>query len=298
MVVHCYEPRALSESITLLKEKSRYNVYEVLLDAGDDNGEAQIELELYTPNEPGAAPLVLMLTILNGQTDLMRPFATHFVKHGYAVVIVGTVQRRTLLQDIENPEPAIRTSVERHRRIIDWAETRPDIDTTRLGVFGASLGGFNALLLAALDGRVDVVSPALTGGSLASVLVSSDERRIFAAMEEAKEVLSKDRAQLLQHLEDRIETDPLAVAPHMNANRVFMMMASRDTSVPYESQVRLWEAMGQPKAIIFPTGHVTTAAYLFYMRKRIRQFFDEVLADPGQGGTAILPDGVCEASET
>jgi hypothetical protein len=266
-----------------------------LLDAGDDNGEAQIELELYSPKETDSAPLVMILTILNGQTDLMRPFATHFVKHGYAVVIVGTVQRRTLLQDIENPEPAIRMSVERHRRIIDWAETRPDLDATRLGVFGASLGGFNALLLAGFDGRVDVVSPALTGGSLASVLIDSDERRIAAAMEEAQEALSMDRAQLLQHLEDRIETDPLAVAPHMNASRVFMMMASRDTSVPYESQVRLWEAMGQPQAITFPTGHVTTAAYLFYMRKRIRQFFDEVLAEPDGGGTAILPEDACGA---
>ena len=294
----CYQAHPVAESVALIKEKRRYRVFDVLLDAAPGDEDPLIELEFYAPrqDEPAPAPLVLMLPVLNGTKHLMRPFATHFVKGGYAVAIVDTVQRRTLLQDMAHPEQAIRQSVQRHRRVIDWAASRPDLDISRLGVFGASLGGFNALFLAAIDNRVRVVSPALIGGGLPSVLTTSNERRIKAAVDGAKLEMSMDDDQLMQHLTDNIQTDTLALAPHIDASRVLMVMAKRDEAVAYESLVRLREAMGGPDAYVFPTGHSSTAAYIFYLRSRIRDFFDRKLAEPGTTGTATGSDELCSSA--
>lgn len=292
----CYQASPIGETVVLIKEKRRYRVFDVLLDAASGDEDPLIELEFYAPRQDEPAPLVLMLPILNGTKHLMRPFATHFAKGGYAVAIVDTVQRRTLLQDMAHPEQAIRQSVQRHRRVIDWAATRPDLDISKLGVFGASLGGFNALFLAAIDNRVRVVSPALIGGGLPYVLMTSKERRIMAAVDGAKLEMSMDDDQLMLHLTDNIQTDTLAIAPHIDASRVLMVMAKRDEAVVYESQVNLREAMGGPDAYVFPTGHSSTAAYIFYLRSRIRDFFDDKLAEPGTTGTATGSDELCSST--
>ena len=256
------------------------------LDGFDDDSPITFEYYEQISNTP--APVAMVLPILNGQKHLVRPFATHFAKNGYGVVFVDTVQRRTLLEDLVNPEPAIRQTSQRHRRVIDWIESRPELDASRLGVFGPSLGGFNALFLAAMDERVSVVSLALVGGSLPQVLVTSEERRIKEAVAGAKTELSMGDERLTEYLTDNIETDTLSIAPHINADRVLMVLAKYDKAVPYDSQLNLREAMGQPEAITLPTGHSTAAAYLFYLRSRVLKFFDRKLAEPSEYGTAVV----------
>lgn len=291
----CYEPAPILDEQTLIKENRTYRLFEASINSGLDTfgDDSRITFEFYEPTSDSSSPVVLLLPILNGQKHLMRPFASKFVKNGYAVVIVDTLQGSTLLEDLADPEAALRLTIQRHRRVIDWVETRPDLDVSRLGVFGASLGGFNALFLAAMDRRVSVVSPALVGGSLPYVLVTSNERRIVEATEKVKTSLSMDDEQLLAYLTERIQTDTLSIGPHVNADRVLMVLTKYDKTVPYDSQLRLREAMGQPEAITLPAGHITAAAYLFYLRSRILKFFDRKLAEVNGQGTAVLPDDHC-----
>ena len=46
-------------------------------------------------------------------------------------------------------------------RVLDYLSSRPDVDASRIGVTGISLGGMHAWLLAAADDRVTVAAPAL-----------------------------------------------------------------------------------------------------------------------------------------
>jgi dienelactone hydrolase len=291
----CYTPDPVENELVLVKEKKPYRVFEGSINAGLDRAEddSRITFEFYEPSGDSPSPVVLLLPILNGQKHLMRPFATKFAKNGYAAVIIDTVQRRTLLDDLGNPERAIRLSIQRHRRVIDWVETRPDLDASRIAVFGASLGGFNALYLAALDSRVSVASTALVGGGLPYVLVNSDERRIVEATEAAKSRLSMDDDKFMDFLAAKIETDTLTLAPHVNADRVLMVLTKFDTTVPYDSQLRLRNAMGNPEAIILPTSHNMAAAYLFYLRSQVLKFFDRKLSEESDHGTAMIPDDLC-----
>ena len=293
---YCYDAPPIVDNLKLAKEKKSYRVFDVTLNTGVEGSddESAITFEFYEKGKDEPSPVVLLLPILNGQKDLMRPFAKHFARNGYAAVIVDTVQRKTLLEDLANPERAIRQTVQRHRRVIDWVESRPDLDASRLVVFGASLGGFNALFLAALDGRVSAVAPALVGGSLSDVLVTSSERRIKEAVDKAKAELSFDDKQLREHLNENIETDTLKVALHVHADRVLMVLARFDKAVPYDRQVELHEAMGLPEAITLPTGHVSAALYLFYLRSKLLRFFDRKLAETSEHGTSVIPSNYCE----
>ncbi len=292
----CYQRMPIVDEIVHVRDANSYRVFEVSMQAGlpGDDDDTPITFEFYEQVADGSAPVVLLLPILNGQKHLMRPFATYFAMHGYAVVIVDTVQRKTLLEDMIDPEPAIRRTIQRHRRVIDWIESRPDLDHSRIGVFGASLGGFNALFLAAFDDRVGAVVPALAGGELAEVLVASEERRIREAVEGVKLELDLDDAQLLGYLREKIKTDTLVVAEHVHADRALMVMAEHDDAVPYERQVALRRAMGEPEAIMLPTGHVGAAAYLLYLRSKALEFFDRKFAEPAGHGTATMQASLCD----
>ena len=99
--------------------------------------------------------------------------------------------------------------------------------------------------------------------------------------------------ELEAYLKANIETDLIDLAPHINADRILMVLARYDKAVPYGKQLEIREAMGFPEAITLPTGHYTAAAYLFYLRKRAREFFDRKLAEPQALGTANLPKDPC-----
>ena len=292
----CYTPSPLVETLSLVKEKKAYRGYEAEIHAnleGFDEA-SPITFEYYEQTTEAPSAVAILMPILNGQKHVMRPFAKHFARKGYAVVIIDNVQRQTLLGDLKNPDPAIRQVVEQHRRVIDWVESRPELDMSRLSLFGASLGGFNALYLAAIDERVKVAAIALVGGSLPHVLVNSDERRIEEAVDAVKLDLGLDDVQFAEYLDAKIETDTLLVARHVNADRMQMILAKYDKAVPYENQRQLYTAMGQPDAITLPTGHVTAAAYIFYLRSSVLKFFDRELAADATSGTAITDSADCQ----
>ncbi len=45
------------------------------------------------------------------------------------------------------------------QRLLDYLETRPDVDAARIGVTGVSLGGMHSWLLAAVDHRAAAAAP-------------------------------------------------------------------------------------------------------------------------------------------
>lgn len=294
----CYDAAPVDADVSPRKEKRKFTVYDATIESGlpEFEDDSPITAEYYEPRGDGPWPVAIVLPILNGGKELVRPFATHFVKHGYAAIIVDTVQRKTLLEDLGHPELAIRQTVLRHRRVIDWAATRPELDTSQVVVFGASLGGFNAFLLAALDERVRAVAPALAAADLPYVLMNSNEDRIASAIAGAMESMAFDETEMFDYLEREIETDTSVLARHVDPARVLMVIAKYDKSVPRDKQLELRELMGQPAAIILPTGHVQSAAYILQLRKKVRLFFDAVLERNDAGTVALLPEARCRAS--
>ncbi len=280
-----YGAGEIHAELSPVRENSTYRLFEGEFDAGiaGSDDDTPITFEYYEQLGKDKAPVVIVLPILNGQKHVVRPFATYFADNGYHAVIVDTVQRKTLLDDMLQPEEAIRRTTIRHRRVLDWIDTMPNIDGDRIAVFGASLGGFNALFVSAADDRVGASALALVAGDLPFVLTYSSERRIIEAADGAMETLQTDREGLRRYLEAHIDSDPLSLARHIDPERVLLVLAKFDDSVHYEKQLELQHAMGNPESITLPTGHVTTAAYLFYLRSRVLEFFDRQFGGRTQG---------------
>ncbi len=78
---------------------------------------------------------------------------------------------------------------------------------------------------------------------------------------------------LALHLEQSIVTDPLELAPYIDAEKILMVLTRNDTIVPFEKQQELRTMMGDPEAVYLPTGHWMSAVYLPVMRRTSYQFF-------------------------
>lgn len=102
-------------------------------------------------------PVVVLCHGLGGIKDLILPqLATPLVEAGFAVLrfdyrgFGGSEGKRWRLIPMEQ--------VADIRAAITFLETVPEIDSTRVGVYGTSFGGGNAVVAAALDDRVSCVA--------------------------------------------------------------------------------------------------------------------------------------------
>ena len=169
------------------------------------------------------------------------------------------------------------------RRVLSWVRAQ---QPAGVGVYGVSLGGYTAALLAALDGGLDL--------ALAGIPVTN-----FPALFEAQSppvILRRSvEAGILGGVADDVHrvVSPLAMAPlvPLENRAIFAGLADR-MSHPRQAH-DLWTHWGEPQIRWYPGNHV---GYLW--SGRVKAFVDSVLcdrglttgtdADPAQADAAML----------
>lgn len=149
---------------------------------------------LFLPEGPGPHPAVTMCAGFGGTIHHgLEPFAVAFAEAGFA----------TLLHDhrgFGSSEGQPRQDVDPWRQIADWRraisylEGRPEVDATRIGLWGTSYSGGHALMLGASDRRLKAIVaqvPTISGYEQGLRRIPADQ---FAAVDEA--LAQDDRNQL------------------------------------------------------------------------------------------------------
>jgi len=141
---------------------------------------------LFQPNTPGPHPVMLvehewLPVTLTNEFVLCATLARAGVA-AFLVVQPYSYIRRVMprVEDVEllsgNPHQsveAVRQAVLDNRRALDWLQSRPDIDPTRMGVAGISLGGILAPLIAGVDHRARVLVTIVGGGDVSDLVYDS-----------------------------------------------------------------------------------------------------------------------------
>lgn len=265
--------RVLVQREREVRDAPRFDLRRVTVPSNVQAG-ASIEFDYYDVDSAERTPVIVLLPIFNGQLAITRYFARYFANQGWAAIVV--VRERDALEGIFDPEEAIRANLMEYRRVLDWVEQQPEIDPGRIGLFGVSFGAMDAVMLTALDDRVDALVVAMAGGDLASLMMSTNYRRIVRRVDGMLEDSGMSRKGFQEALARRITTDPLALAPYVDADRVLMIMTRTDAIVPLATQEALRAKMGAPETLYLPTGHrpsvvffpkVRSAAFEFYSRQ-------------------------------
>jgi dienelactone hydrolase len=226
-------------------------------------------------------PGVVVLHILGADFALSRYIAARLADRGVAALFVKLPyygerrpkgeDKRFLSADIDRSMFAMRQGVCDVRRAAAWLGSRPEVDPSRLGVTGVSLGGIVASVAASVDPALDRAALLLAGGDLARILWVMPE----GAKYKAAWVASGRTLDDLKALTDPF--DPLTHAHGLVGKRVLMIAGKVDEVVPPSSTRALWDAAGRPPITWYDCGHYSAAGFLLPAVRQTVEFF---AADP------------------
>ena len=246
-------------------------------------------LELVLPNRAGTSnitidyyqlrggktpgPAIILLPISGGGYEIENHFARYFARHGLAVALVHRIE----IGKVTPAAPAIdwwlKQNISNQEQVLDWMQTREELDSRRIGVFGISMGGIQTALLTALDPRVKAAVFGFAAGDLPFVLAHSTEKSIARHrakfLHEHNMTLEEFQAQLRK----AITYDPILLAPYVDPQKVLLVLGMCDTVVPFPKGWELRGKLGRPETVLLPTGHYTALLCLPYVKYRCLQFF-------------------------
>jgi hypothetical protein len=243
--------------------------------ADGTNTERRLTVDYYDIRGETRAPAVLVLPMAGGGYAIERHFANYFATRGYAAVIVHRERVPKEQQLIENLNGMMHRMVIDHKRVIDWLETVPDVDTGKIGLFGISLGGIKGAILTPLEKRIQASVIGLCGGDVAHIIVHSTEPGLARKREEYLKQHNLTAEEAETRLRQMITRDPLVYAPYVDPARVLMVLARFDTVVPTAKGLLLKEKMGNPETIMIPAGHISAALSIPYIKAQAFEFFEK-----------------------
>ncbi len=137
------------------------------------------------------------------------------------------------------------------RRVLSWVRAQSE---SRVGVFGLSLGGYNAALLSTLD---DELACVIAGVPLVDMPAAMIQHGLLAAIgDRESENLDPERMGEIMSV-----VSPLALEPLLPIDRRYLFAAVADRLVPPEQAARLWEHWDRPRIEWYQGAHVTFRAH-------------------------------------
>jgi dienelactone hydrolase len=264
----------------------------------------RVPISVFLPNDVKTPVPIVVILHYWGARDLRteRSFAQELVSQNVAAVIV------TLPYHLQRTPPGFASgalalrpdpnrkdeSIAEHlvatmtqsvldvRRTVDWIETRPEFDKSRIGIVGISLGAIVASYSYGVDGRFGPSAFMLGGADLAHILWNSTivvpERDTMRRQGLTEERLRSELAPI----------EPLNVLPGRQPNPAFVIGAKHDTIIPPEDTEKLIDALPGAKTLWLDTGHYGGIFVQKRLGRLVAQFFGSEFA----GKPYTPPNGI------
>jgi dienelactone hydrolase len=128
---------------------------------------------IYRPKEPGKYPTVIVQHFLGGTKDhiALIPLLNALATKGFTVAAMdgryrgdrqnGTSLSAAMLESLRTGKghPFLIDTAYDITRLLDYLQTRPDVDASRIGMTGLSEGGVLTWMSAVIDDRIKVAAP-------------------------------------------------------------------------------------------------------------------------------------------
>jgi dienelactone hydrolase len=157
----------------------------------------------------GRRPVVIVLHGTGGKKEDELPYARDLVRAGFAAVTIDGRYHGARTKSGKGSEEYVAAILRAFRedkehpfffdsawdimRLVDYLETRDDIDPHRIGIFGVSKGGIEAYLAAAVDPRLAVVVPCIAVESFRWAVENNQWQPRIGTVQAAFDTAAKDQ---------------------------------------------------------------------------------------------------------
>ncbi|RLA64667.1 MAG: hypothetical protein DRQ88_07290 [Epsilonproteobacteria bacterium] len=276
-----YDNNYTLEKIKKYRKKKKYNILKVKLSSIHPWSKTEFDTEFfyYKSKEEDKRPLMIIIPPIVDITPVDKGMAHAFMTKGYNVFILKYNEK---INDYERPlkdfNRALVSILTSARLLIDFAETRPEIDHNKIGSYGMSLGALLLGIYVGIEDRIDGAIIVVGGGQIPEIMATS-QQDIAASFREARmEVEEIDTPFEFQKiLEKSILFDPMFFARRRNKEDIYMVIGDDDSAVNTKNQWMLWKAFGKPDHISFDAEHFPTILKNLYRHDLIFEFLKERL---------------------
>jgi len=250
---------------------------------GESEENNTVWARFWQPKEPGRKrPAALLLHWLGGKFDLFELIGQRLAENGVPALMMympdygpraakDPARREKLMKmEMERVLGNIRQSVMDARRAGDWLAARPDVEPSRVGIVGISLGAVIGSLAAGVDDRFGRSLFVIGGGDLPGIILHGSKETVAAKRQLEEAGLTPEKMRELWK-----DIEPCTFASRMRPEEVLMINAETDEVIPKDCTLRLHEAIGRPEIKWFKGGHY---ALLF----QVGSVLKDILAHLGQ----------------
>lgn len=253
----------------------------------------------YHSKHEGEKPLVIVLPIFGSYTyptrAMLRTLRRHYggdchllqlLGEEYLLDWFGLAAIRTHEEcnaKAREMAECMRVAVIDLRRVLDWAEARPEIDARRIAVIGFSMSAFLAALALGVEPRFRAGVIAFGGAHPADIFASCGGKPGMAKAA-VMEKLGLTREAYYALIEAETDcNDPAHFSGLYRPERILYFDARYDSCMPARSRDDLWEAMGRPERYTFDYDHKSAFLAMTplgrnFLRRKTVAFLDRVLA--------------------
>lgn len=232
----------------------------------------------------GSRPGILVLPVLHDRLNLASgTLARYLASQGFAALAVRSgssfLDRVRVAQDGNGPtyEDMETEMIRDGRRGLDWLCRQPGVDARRLGIIGISHGAMIGPCVMGADPRLGAGVFCMGGADEAMIVARSWARSVRRFRQRIMRVYGlTDPEDLLQLGQQRVsQAEPMRYATNVDPRAVLLFKTRRDRVVVPEAQDKLWEALGRPRRITLPFGHVGFGLAFYYAARRAAEFLWE-----------------------
>jgi len=242
----------------LIEEGSGYRIFKVYF-RSVNNERVPALISIPSAGKP-PYPCLIMLHGYGGRKEDMKDFAKFAAENGYAIAAIDAQYHGERKQPgkalystnlTESRDGVVQTVIDA-RRTVDYLESRGDVDSTKIGLVGGSMGGILGAIFAGVEPRVKAAVLIVGGGNMSLMIMKSEHPAIppIRAYLEEKGITYQE----IQGFLDPI--DPINFIDKIAPRPLLMHNGKHDTIVPAEAGRQLYERAKQPKTVYwYDAGH-------------------------------------------
>ena len=248
---------------------------------------------------PGKKPLLIVMPLYGSYDYPSDEISAGAAKFSRGEMHVLNLQGDDYMWDweglVQAPDPdsfrkvmaaqaeTVRTNVIDVRRIIDWAETRPEIDSSRIALIGFSHGALVASAAVVAEPRITRSILVMGCANPHELVATCPLERTGNVRKMVEERFGWDVDEYQTQLEPIFRYVNIAhYAGLVDPKKVLIIDSYYDECMPKTARDAQWEALGRPERVSYKYGHKRsflsmTPLGFYNMRHLIYAFLDEGL---------------------